>query len=135
MFDSHAESIAFNDIDRKRKYSSMLSPIENSDVMRRSMKTNIREIRESLGMTQIDLAAAADLPQSTISKVESGGGNPTVETLDKIARALNTPIPRLFSADADPTPLAELVRKFSKLTDDEQAVLLQTADVILSGRN
>ncbi|HHU02767.1 MAG: helix-turn-helix domain-containing protein [Christensenellales bacterium] len=40
------------------------------------------------GMTQAELAKKAELPQSNISRLESGNFNPTVQTLEKVAAGL-----------------------------------------------
>lgn len=40
------------------------------------------------GMTQAELAQKAALPQSNISRLESGTFNPTVQTLEKVAAGL-----------------------------------------------
>ena len=40
------------------------------------------------GLTQAELAEKAALPQSNISRLESGTFNPTVQTLEKVAAGL-----------------------------------------------
>ncbi|MGI6634775.1 MAG: helix-turn-helix domain-containing protein [Christensenellales bacterium] len=40
------------------------------------------------GLTQAQLAEKASLPQSNISRLESGTFNPTVQTLEKVAAGL-----------------------------------------------
>jgi len=49
----------------------------------------IREIRKSRGMTQEVLSGLAELDRTHYSKIERGQRSPTVETLFKIARALD----------------------------------------------
>ena len=44
--------------------------------------------RQSLHMTQQQLAAASGIRQSEISRIESGHGNPTLKTISALARAL-----------------------------------------------
>ncbi|MBN4066714.1 helix-turn-helix domain-containing protein [Simkania negevensis] len=46
-------------------------------------------IRKQLMMSQRALAEKSAVPQSTISKIESGDLRPNVSTLDKISNALN----------------------------------------------
>lgn len=54
---------------------------------------NIRKQRKKLGLSQDKLSKLAEVAYNTIVKIESGeNSNPTVETLIKIARALNIPI-------------------------------------------
>jgi transcriptional regulator with XRE-family HTH domain len=50
---------------------------------------NIRNYRKATGLTQEKLGIAAKLSQTQISTIESGLGNPSIKTLDKIAKALN----------------------------------------------
>lgn len=45
--------------------------------------------RSVLGMTQLEVAQKAGLQQSVISQIESLAGNPTIDTLDVIAKALD----------------------------------------------
>ncbi len=45
--------------------------------------------RRALNMTQQELAAAAGLHQSVVSRIEQGVANPTVRTLSALARALD----------------------------------------------
>lgn len=46
-------------------------------------------IRSQLGMSQRTLAKRANIPQATISRIESGQQDPNITTLRKISRALN----------------------------------------------
>ncbi|MEX0717449.1 MAG: helix-turn-helix transcriptional regulator [Planctomycetaceae bacterium] len=48
----------------------------------------IREARSEAGMTQDELAEKSGIPQSHISRLESGKHSPTAKTLEKIAEAL-----------------------------------------------
>jgi len=65
--------------------------------MANSVSKNIRRIRQEKGMSQDRLSKKADLALNTIVKVETGENpNPTVETLKKIAKALDIPVADLF---------------------------------------
>ena len=48
----------------------------------------IKQFRENKGLTQEELADAAGLPQSHISRLENGKHTPTHLTIEKIAKAL-----------------------------------------------
>ncbi len=51
---------------------------------------NIKKYRNKLGISQDKLSKLADVTYNTIIKIESGANvNPTIETLSKIAKALN----------------------------------------------
>ena len=58
---------------------------------------NIKKIRESKGILQQDLAASCNFEVSTMSRIEAGGSNFTVGTLNKIAQALNISVSELFT--------------------------------------
>ena len=58
---------------------------------------NIKKMRAKLGLTQDDLAKKADIKYTTLMKVESGTVNkPSVQTMDKIAKALGVSIEDLI---------------------------------------
>ncbi|MDT0323320.1 MULTISPECIES: XRE family transcriptional regulator [unclassified Streptomyces] len=68
---------------------------------------SIRRERERAGLSLSALAARAGVAKSTLSQLEAGGGNPSVETLWAIGVALGVP----FSAFVDPPrPPVRLVR-------------------------
>ncbi len=51
---------------------------------------NIKKYRSKLGIFQDRLSKLADVTYNTIIKIESGANiNPTIETISKIAKALN----------------------------------------------
>lgn len=69
--------------------------------MAESSKNNIsktvKRLREKMGISQEKLARLADVSNNTIINIEAGKqDNPTIETLKKIAKALNTPIEDLI---------------------------------------
>jgi transcriptional regulator with XRE-family HTH domain len=55
-----------------------------------SLGQNIAHLRHDRGMSQVELAHRVGTSFPRISEIESGKGNPTVKTLEKIAQALNT---------------------------------------------
>jgi len=63
----------------------------------KTISENIKKLRAKLGLTQDDLAKKADIKYTTLMKVESGTVNkPSVQTMDKIARALGVSIEDLI---------------------------------------
>lgn len=60
--------------------------------------------REKAGLSLSALAKKANLSKSTLSQLESGQGNPNIETLWAIAYALDVPFSYLFEvAEPDVT--------------------------------
>ncbi len=73
----------------------------------------IRLLRTSrLGpkMTQEELADKAEISVSFLSMIERGERAPHLETLSKLAGALQVPLTELFSFDSDPDKLDALYR-------------------------
>lgn len=56
---------------------------------------NIKRIRLEKKLTQKQLAEKCDMYESQIRRYELGKANPKIETLQKIAKALNVPITEL----------------------------------------
>ena len=54
----------------------------------KKLGANIRRIRQEKGMTQGDLCRALELDRAYMSNVENGNKNPTLATIEKIAKAL-----------------------------------------------
>nr|WP_042181488.1 cupin domain-containing protein [Kibdelosporangium sp. MJ126-NF4]CEL13134.1 transcriptional regulator, XRE family [Kibdelosporangium sp. MJ126-NF4]CTQ98823.1 transcriptional regulator, XRE family [Kibdelosporangium sp. MJ126-NF4] len=73
----------------------------------------IRELRTGRAMTVTELAKAADVSVGMISQVERGITDPSLETVRRIARVLDTPVFSLFQ-ESDSEPVA-VVRKDSRM--------------------
>ena len=63
------------------------------------MNLRIKEVIKEKGMTITELADKMGINRVNLSNMVNG--NPTVETLTKIATALNVPISALFEAEKD----------------------------------
>ncbi len=61
------------------------------------LATNLQLMRLKRGYTQASLAKIAKLPRSSITYMESGGGNPSLSNLMKVADALNVSLEELLS--------------------------------------
>ena len=75
----------------------------------------LKELRESKTLSQGDIEKRSGLLRCYISRVENGHTVPSVETLEKMARALEVPMYRLFHDGEAPTSL----RKVKPPKDDE----------------
>jgi len=58
----------------------------------------VREFRQSLGMTIADLARATRLSPGMLSKLENGQTSPSLATLQSLSAALNIPLTALFAS-------------------------------------
>mgnify|MGYP005849144475 FL=1 len=57
----------------------------------------VKRLREKQGLSQEILARLADVSNNTIINIEAGKqDNPTIETLKKVAKALNVPVEDLI---------------------------------------
>jgi transcriptional regulator with XRE-family HTH domain len=66
----------------------------------------IRQVREDKQLSQGDIEKRTGLLRCYISRVENGHTVPAIETLEKIARALELPLYRLFyEGTVDPKPV------------------------------
>ena len=64
--------------------------------VRKRVGTNLKRIRQGLGLSQEELAFESGLHRTYISGVERGVRNPTVLVLEEIAKALKVPAAELL---------------------------------------
>jgi transcriptional regulator with XRE-family HTH domain len=60
---------------------------------------NLRRIRQEGKLSQEALSDKAEVPRSQIARIERGEGNPTINTLKRIADVLGVDISILFQLD------------------------------------
>lgn len=99
-----------------------------TDLLAQSVKAH----RESRGLSLGGLAEKAGISKTSLSKIEAGQGNPSLEVLCRIAGALNVPVGTLF-AEESRTQL-HVIRK-----DEGQIVVsasgLSIRPLLMEGRN
>jgi transcriptional regulator with XRE-family HTH domain len=71
----------------------------------------LRELRESKNMSQGDIERRTGLLRCYISRVENGHTVPALETLEKLARALEVPMYLLFYDGEKPPQLPNLLKQ------------------------
>jgi DNA-binding XRE family transcriptional regulator len=59
---------------------------ENKTASKRFDFSVIRNLRKKWGITAEELAQRADLTRATVTKIEAGNGNPTIETIESLSR-------------------------------------------------
>ena len=59
---------------------------------------NIESLRKLRKMSQMQLAELAKIPRSTLTHIESGSGNPSLQNLLKLAEALQVSVEELLSS-------------------------------------
>jgi len=70
----------------------------------------LREVREAKKLSQGDIEKRAGLLRCYISRVENGHTVPSIETLEKLARALEMPLYQLFYDGEEPAKLPTLLK-------------------------
>jgi transcriptional regulator with XRE-family HTH domain len=63
---------------------------------------NIKALREARGLSQQQIAQIAGIPRATWTHLESGGANPTLAVLVKVANALQVRLDELLAAPRPP---------------------------------
>lgn len=83
-------------------------------------------------MNQTDLAKMSRMAQAQVSAVETGKKTPTIQTIEKLARALSIePFELLMPNDGMDNSLRNKLRKIEKLAQDRRASLELTIDLFL----
>jgi transcriptional regulator with XRE-family HTH domain len=112
----------------------------------------LRELRESKELSQGDIEKRSGLLRCYISRVENGHTVPAIETLEKMARALEVPMYQLFhESEAEPSVrnlklpkgteewgsrgkgadyFSKLRRLLAKMGPDEQKLILYMAQKV-----
>lgn len=92
-FSEYMESLGTDRGNVERLKREMLAAVEEQ---------RLKDIRKSLGMTQVQLAAEAGISQNRVSDIENGRTSSLrVDTLRRYADALGCDIEILFSPRAD----------------------------------
>jgi transcriptional regulator with XRE-family HTH domain len=86
--------------------------------------TRLRSLREERKMSQGDIEKRTGLLRCYISRVENGHTVPSIETLEKLASALEIPLYQLFYEGDEPPPLPNLSKR---RTTEELAMDEETA--------
>ena len=73
----------------------------------------LREMREEKKLSQGDIEKRTGLLRCYISRVENGHTVPAIETLEKMARALECPLNQLFYEGEEPPKLPNILKRKS----------------------
>src|SRR5437899_1759338 len=85
--------------------------------------TRLRKLREDKDFSQGDIEKRTGLLRCYISRVENGHTVPSLETLERLASALEIPLYQLFYEGDEPPPLPNLSKR--KTTEE---LILDGAD-------
>lgn len=73
---------------------SAVDPI--ADRLEMAIGREVRNFRNHMGMTVVELASEAGLSSGMLSKIENGMTSPSLHTIQALSRALNIPVTSLF---------------------------------------
>lgn len=98
-----------------------------------SIGRKIRDARKNAGMTQVELAKATNLSRSYIGDIEKDRYNPSVSTLQAIAKATNVPVETLLGGAAPAPPAPQKSDGLPELNArDEREIERDLADMMHS---
>ncbi len=75
---------------------------EQAELPRAAIATSVQRERHRVGVSLTELARRAGVAKSTVSQLESGTGNPSLETLWALAVALGVPLSQLIDPPTSP---------------------------------
>lgn len=82
----------------------------------------LRALREEKNMSQGDIEKATGLLRCYISRVENGHTVPALETVEKLARALDVPLHHVFyEGDTPPTEIPANIRAMARAKQSPRA--------------
>jgi transcriptional regulator with XRE-family HTH domain len=72
--------------------------VDEEEALPERLAKNVKQLRESRGFTQLQMAKLSEVPRATWANIESGAANPTLSILHRVANALQVSIEELISA-------------------------------------
>ncbi|MBP7732730.1 MAG: helix-turn-helix transcriptional regulator [Caldisericia bacterium] len=96
-----------------------------------SIGDRIRELRQKLKYTQIDVARGTGIPQSNLSEFETGKLNPSMVTLKKLAHFFGVSLSNLFDDEIFTIESLKLsVRLTSQISQAGKQEILDFIDMV-----
>ena len=99
---------------------------------------NLKHLRELKNLSQKEVSAASGVPQGQYSRIENGKVEPSVSTLEKLAKVFEVSIAEFFkSAGIDEEinlPLLDKIKLIDKLGEEEQKALFKMIDLAISNK-
>lgn len=99
---------------------------------------NIKRLREFKKLSQKEICAASNVPQGQYSRIENGKVEPSVSTLEKLAKVFEVSISEFFkNSDINEElnlPLLEKIKLIDTLGKDEQQALFKMIDIAIANK-
>jgi len=78
----------------------------------------VQRLRQKVGLSQEQLAERAGISPKNISELENGRGNPTLSSLEGLARALSISMAELFDLEHERSSPEEIRRELQSLINE-----------------
>jgi transcriptional regulator with XRE-family HTH domain len=95
MFNIMNENLYVRQIERHDRWSEQVARTDTAAEVVALISASLRRERARAGLSLTEVARRAGIAKSTLSQLESGTGNPSVETLWALGVALGVPFSRL----------------------------------------
>jgi transcriptional regulator with XRE-family HTH domain len=99
---------------------------------------NIKRIQKAKKLSQKEVIAAIDMGTAQYSRIEGGKTEPSISTLERIAKALGVKLSELFASDEDLQDIssqdATVMRKvklIESLSDEEKQTIFSILDAFV----
>jgi transcriptional regulator with XRE-family HTH domain len=113
-------------------YTAMTKTVKN-------ISTNLKRLRELKNLSQKEVSAKSGIPQGQYSRMENGLVEPSISTLEKVAKALDVGITEFFKSGAVDIdinlPLLEKIRLIDTLDKDERKAIETVIDIAISRKH
>ncbi len=87
----------------KNQHSAAMRSHKTMEELKSDLAMNMKQSRKAQGVAQEKLALDADVDRTVVSKIERCVGNPSLETLLKLANRLDTTVSALLATNAQDT--------------------------------
>ena len=98
---------------------------------------NIKRIREAKSLSQKEVIAAIDMGAAQYSRIEGGKTEPSISTLERIAKALGVKLSDLFTEDglqdinSQDATVMEKVKLIENLSEEEKQTIFTILDAFV----
>jgi len=94
----------------------------------KGMKVRIKTVRESKGLTQVQLAEMAGLARSYLSELESGKKVPNLRRLEALANAMNCDVHDLLQEPDQDFRVIRLMNATESLSQEDYEAVVRHAE-------
>lgn len=98
------------------------------------LRNLVREARKRAKLTQTELGRRADVPQSTVARIESGARTPSTALVERLVRAAGFEI-RVSLGEPDPGTSSLFARTLNRTPAERLADATRAARFVLRGRH